>query len=235
METRIDLSPDFSLLTVDLDEGESVIAEKSALVSMTPNVKVNTTARGGVWSSLMRRVLTKESIFQNTFTATSDSAHVKLAPPIWGEAIAYPMRRDKALLVQASSYLANTPGITMDTKFQGLKGFLSSEGLFFVRLRGSGLVWINTYGAVHEYDVDGQFVIDTGHVVAFESTLNYRVGPVAGLKSTIFSGECLVCQFRGKGKVFLQTRKPVRMGEFLHEYRPIKKKRVQKAQHKKGR
>lgn len=72
--------------------------------------------------------------------------------------------------------------------------------------RGSGLLFFNAYGAVVEHKLVDQLIVDTGHVVAFEPSINYRIRGMGGLKATLFSGEGLVMDFRGSGRLYLQTR-----------------------------
>ena len=76
--------------------------------------------------------------------------------------------------------------VEVDSKWQGFKGFFSGEGLFLLRCAGQGDLWFNTYGAMIEIPVDGNYVVDTSHVVAFTSGLQYNVESVGGLKSLFF-------------------------------------------------
>jgi uncharacterized protein (TIGR00266 family) len=73
-------------------------------------------------------------------------------------------------------------------------------------MKGTGDVWFNAYGNIVEVDVDGEYVVDTGHIVAFEPGLNFKVARVGGLKSTLLSGEGFVARFKGKGKLYIQSR-----------------------------
>ena len=82
----------------------------------------------------------------------------------------------------------------------------SGEGLFFIECSGRGELFFNSYGAIIEREVDGALLVDTGHVVAWEPGLRYSIRGVGGLKSTLLSGEGLVMNFSGSGKVYLQTR-----------------------------
>jgi len=223
MNFNIEFAPDFSLLTVNLDSGESIVAESGAMVSMTPQVDIKTAARGGVLSSLKRKLLGGESIFRNTFTAKANGQHVTFSPPTMGDLVRVDLSGGE-LLMQSKAYVACTPDVELDTKWDGVKGFFSGNGLFLLKVRGGGAVFFSTYGAVHPVDVQGSYVVDTGHIVAFEPTLQYRVKKVGGFKSLFLSGEGLVCEFSGQGKVWVQTRKPSRLAEFLHPFRPVKKK-----------
>ncbi len=221
MDFKIESAPEFSMLTVSLDSGESIVAESGAMVAMTPGIDIKTSARGGMLASLKRKFLGGESIFQNQFTANANGQHISFSPPTMGDIVQYELDGTGELLLQSSAYIASTEGIKLDTSWQGFKGFFSGNGLFLIKVTGSGTVFFSTYGAIHPIDIDGQYVIDTGHVVAFESSLDYGVKSVGGIKSLFFSGEGLVCRFSGRGRVWLQTRKPPRLAEFLNPFRPV--------------
>ena len=116
-------------------------------------------------------------------------------------------------------------GVITETKWQGLtKGFFSGENFFLIRCSGKGDLWFNTYGALIKIDVDGDYVVDTGNIVAFTSELQYSISKVGGYKSLFFSGEGLVCRFSGKGKVWIQTRGVYAFTSWAHWFRPVEKK-----------
>ncbi len=206
MDATIDHRPSFALLTVDLEAGEAVRAEAGAMVSHDAGVEVETGASGGLLGSLKRSVLGGESFFQNTFTAT-EAGTVTLAPPLPGDVVRHDLA-DETVYVQSGSYLAAHPDVEVDTAFGGAKTFFGSEGLFLLSLSGTGPTFLASYGAVHEVDLEPgeEYVVDTGHIVAFEASASFDVGRVGGLKSTLFSGEGLVCRFEGPGRVWLQSR-----------------------------
>lgn len=207
MEHSITHRPSFALLEVDLDAGESIKAEAGAMVSHTDGIEI-TTHRGddGLLGAVKRTVLGEESFFQNTFTA-AERGHVTLAPPIPGDVIRHDLN-DETLYVQSGSYLAADESIAIDTDFGGAKTLFGGEGLFLLRLSGTGPTFLSSYGAIEEKTLDpgDRYVVDTGHVVAFEESLDFSVERVGGLKSTLFSGEGLVCTFEGSGRLWLQSR-----------------------------
>lgn len=206
LEYSVDYRPSFALLTVDLASGETLRAEAGAMVSHSDGIDIETGASGGILGSLKRSVLGGESFFQNTFTATQDG-HVSLAPPLPGDIVAHELA-DETFYVQSGSYLACDPGIDLDTKFGGAKTFFGGEGLFLLELTGSGPLFMSSYGAIHEVELDAgeTYTVDTGHIVAFEGDVTFDVNRVGGLKSTLFSGEGLVAKFEGPGRVWMQSR-----------------------------
>ncbi|WP_129114494.1 TIGR00266 family protein [Halegenticoccus tardaugens] len=208
MEHEIDYRPSYALLTVSLDADEAIRSEAGAMVSHSDGIEIETNASGGLLGSLKRNVLGGESFFQNTFSAR-EPGHVTLAPALPGDIVHHRLD-DETLFVQSGSYLAADPRIDVDTKFGGGRTFFGGEGLFLLKLSGTGPTFLSSYGAVHEVDLDAgeRYAVDTGHVVAFEERTSFDVRRVGGLKSTLFSGEGLVCEFTGPGRLWLQSRSP---------------------------
>lgn len=206
MNIDIQHRPSYSLAIVKLAKGESVRAESGAMVSMSSGLKMETKMQGGLFGALKRSVLGGESFFQNTFVAETD-AEVTLAPSLPGDINAIELKGQE-LLIQSGSYLASSPGVEIDTKWGGAKSFFSREGLFLLKAGGTGTVLVSSYGAIHEVPLAaGQvYTIDTGHMVAFDGTVQYKVRTAGGFKATVFSGEGLVCDYTGPGRVWLQTR-----------------------------
>lgn len=205
MEYDITHRPSDSLLTVSLAAGEEIRAEGGAMVSHDACVEMETNATGGFLKSI-RRSFGGESFFQNTFRAT-EAGDVSFAPPLPGD-VTHVELTDETVYVQSGSYLAGDTALDVDTKFGGSRSFFGGEGLFLLKVAGTGPAFLSSYGAIEEVDVDAAdpFVVDTGHIVAFEESVDFTVRRVGGLKSTVLSGEGLVCEFRGDGRVWLQTR-----------------------------
>jgi uncharacterized protein (TIGR00266 family) len=208
MKYNILYRPVYSLLEVEMQQGESICAEAGAMVTMSPTIDIQTSARGGILSSLKRSMLGGESFFQNTYTCRQGAGIVTFGPSYMGDIEQIPMVGE--WFVQSGAYLASTPQLGIDTKFQGLKGLFSGESLFFLRVFGQGDLFISSFGAVHAIDLkQGEDVrVDTGNLVAFQQGINYSVEKVGGIKSTMLSGEGLVLRLRGPGRVYIQTRSP---------------------------
>lgn len=207
MNVEIRYQPSYSLAIVKLDAGESVVAEAGAMVSMSGHVQIQTQMQGGVFGALKRKVLGGESLFSNTFTAAGAPGEVTLAPTLPGDLCQVTLAGGTFFL-QSGAFVAAAQGVAIDTSWGGSRGFFSGEGLFLLKASGSGELLFSSYGAIHRVDLDGRspYVVDTGHVVAFASGLAYRVTGVGGIKSTLLSGEGLVCEFTGAGPLYLQTR-----------------------------
>jgi uncharacterized protein (TIGR00266 family) len=217
MRISLEQAPSFTLGRVALEAGESFKAESGAMVSMTGTLDIQTKMQGGLLASLARSVLTKESFFQNTFTAARGAGEVTLAPALPGD-IRHRVLRGDEIILQSGSYLGSDPRVGIETKWGGAKTFFAREGLFLLRAHGEGDLLFSSYGAIVEVEVPPSgYVVDTGHLVAFEPSLQWDVDRVGGLKSLFFSGEGLVCRFRGSGRLWLQTRS---FDSFLGEVLP---------------
>lgn len=220
MHFEIQYRPTHSLATAHLEPGESVRAEASAMVGMTRNLSITTDGpmggRGGLLGSFKRAVLGGETFFTNTFTARGTPGHVTLAPTLSGDMVAIELRPGVALYIQGSSYVAAPDSVELDTRWQGLKGFFSGESIFFLEASGSGPVLVNAFGAIETYPLDGEVIVDTGHLVAFESGIDYEVTKASrGWIASYLSGEGLVLRMRGRGRLFLQSRNPNEYGRAL--------------------
>ena len=228
MNYEISCNPDCSMLTVHLNKGQAVVAESAAMVAMTTDVKINTSLQGGVLRAFKRKLLAEETIFQNRFVATVDGQHVKLAPQIMGDIVAYEMKEEEIIL-KKSAFLASSPGITLNTKYEGLKGMLA-HGIFLMKVAcpGKGTLFFNTYGACQRIDLEGEMIADDGHVVAYSPSLKFKVRDVKGWKATALSGEGLVLEYYGIGTIFMQTRKEKCLADFLHGFRKEKKPKEKK-------
>ena len=206
MQHKIMYQPSYSLLELQLDLSESVLAESDAMVSMSPNITMETGARGGLFGAL-KRAVGGESLFQNTFTAQNGTGVITLAPTMVGD-IAVREMQGESLFVQSGSFLASSPSIDLDTKWGGARTFFSREGLFVLKATGTGMLFLSSYGAIHAVTLapGEQLVMDTGHMVAFDATMGYHVRTIGGVKETLLSGEGLVVDLTGPGTIYMQTR-----------------------------
>jgi uncharacterized protein (TIGR00266 family) len=207
VKVEIQYRPSYALAVVTLEANESLQAEAGAMVSMSPGVAIDTGAKGGIMSALKRSVLGGESFFMNTYRAPANGGQMSLAPALPGDMAVLEVR-DEPLMVQSGSYVASSEGVNIDTKWSGAQTFFAREGLIMLKCTGSGTLVLSSYGAIHEMELaQGQsHTVDTGHLVAFTEGMGFKVRTVGGMKSTLFSGEGLVVDLTGPGKVLMQTR-----------------------------
>ena len=207
MQVEILYRPSYSVARVVLDRNEKVQVESGGMVGMSPDLLMETEAKGGILKSIARSMFGGESFFLNTYTGVEDGDRILLAPPLPGD-IAVVEMQGGSLMVQSGSYLASSEGVQVDTKWSGAETFFGSEGLIMLRVSGTGTLIISSYGAIHPMELKAgeKYVVDTGHLVSFEEQIGYDVKKVAGWKSTLFSGEGLVAELTGPGEVNLQSR-----------------------------
>ena len=213
----IEGQPDYSYLTVQIPANETLKVEASSMAAMDTNLQMKTKFKGG-----LGRFLTGENIFINEFKAAGGPGEIGIAPGTPGDLMHQYLDND-TIFLQSSAFVAATMDVAVESKWQGMvKGFFSGENLFLIRCSGKGDLWFNTYGAIIEIDVNDDYVVDTGNIVAFTEGLEYKITKVGGYKSLFFSGEGFVCRFSGKGKVWIQTRSASAFTGWAHFYRPIR-------------
>lgn len=207
MQAEILYRPSYSMAVVNLAPGEEIRVESGALVSMTEGMRLQTRMEGGLLRSLSRSFFGGESFFLNVYQAPDFGGQINLAPTLPGDMMILKLQ-DESLLVQGGSYVASSMGVEVDTSWSGAKTFFASEGLIMLRARGSGLLILSSYGAIHPIDLaQGQrYTVDTGHLVSFTEGMGFNVRTVGGVRSTLFSGEGLVVDLTGPGRVYMQTR-----------------------------
>ena len=206
MDVEIKGGPAFTMATLRLAGGEQVRVEAGSMLGMSQGIAIETGMTGGLFRSLTRSLLGGESFFQNTYTAPAQGGSVAVAPPLPGDLFALDLT--EPLLVQSGSYVASEMGVDVDTTWGGARGFFSSEGFILLRATGAGKLVLSSYGAIHEMVLgEGErYTLDTGHLVAFSAAIGFQVRAVGGLASTLFSGEGLVVDLTGPGRILLQTR-----------------------------
>ena len=160
----------------------------------------------------LKRIVAGESLFLSVFRSPQDGNTIWLAPRLIGDLLIYEMT-GQDLVVQATSYLACSSEVDLDVGFEGFKSLFSGESIFWLTFSGHGVALLASFGAIYEVEVDGEYIVDTGRIVAFERSLDFSIAKATkGLMSTFLSGEGFVCRFKGKGKVFCQTHNPGAFG-----------------------
>jgi uncharacterized protein (TIGR00266 family) len=225
MRHELKYGPDFGCVSITFEEaGETIRAESGAMVARDSGVAMTTSLQGSLGAALKRKLLGGESLFQNTFRASGPRERLLLAPAVEGEVAARELAPGEELFLQSGAYIASTETVTLDTKWQGVRGFFAG-GLFLLRAVGPGTIWFGTYGALHTLALHGDsYVVDNTHLVGFDGGVRYTVEKVGGLKSLFFSGEGLVCRMEGTGRVYVQTRNPSNLAWFLNPFRPVRRR-----------
>ena len=212
----------FALAVVKLQAEQTIHAEAGAMVSMSANVDLHSEMKGGVFGAL-KRAVGGESAFVSTFTARGGPGEVTFAPGAPGDVAGIEMQ-GQTFMVQSSSYLAGDASLDVDTKFGGAKSFFGGEGLFVLQISGTGLLLVSSFGAIHRRTLrpGEQYVIDTGHLVAWEGHMQYNLRKAAksGLLRSFLSGEGMVAEFSGPGEILIQTRNLAAFAGLLRPFFP---------------
>ena len=216
MDLDYEFRPAFTLMTANLGPGESIKVEPGAMVAQSYGLDMQTGMSGGggvggFLKSMAKSALGGESFWLNTFTAGSSGGWISMAPSTPGDISTFDIEPGRNLFMQGGAFMACSPNVQYDTKFQGAKSLFSREGGFFLRAFSegvSGQVFYCAYGAIKEIEVtpDAPIKVDNGHLVAFTEGVTYRAVASGGMKSSIFGGEGLVLKLSGSGKVWIQTR-----------------------------
>jgi len=197
-----------SILEAHLGKGESIIAEAGALVYMKGEFEIKTKLRANILKTVKVSFLGSESFFVNEYTAKEDGCSIGLTGPPVGDIVEIPITPENGYIMQSGSYVASTPGVEIDTKWQGFtKGIFGSE-FFMLKVTGNGKVFCNVYGGIIQKQLTAgeKMTLDNYHLVALTLNSEYKVTKFGGLKSTILGGEGLVTDIYGPATVYFQTK-----------------------------
>ncbi|MCD8218302.1 MAG: TIGR00266 family protein [Clostridiales bacterium] len=192
-----------------LENGEAMLTERGSMSWMSPNMAMETTTNGGVGKAL-GRMLSKEAIFQNRYTARGGNGMIAFASSFPGQILPYEIGEGKELVVQKSGFLASEPGVNLSVFFQKRlgAGFFGGEGFIMQKLSGRGMAFLEFDGHVVKYQLQPgqQIVVDTGYLAAMEATCDMQIQTVPGVKNMMFGGEGVFnTVVTGPGTVWLQT------------------------------
>lgn len=214
---------DMQFVEIELDPGESAVAEAGALMYKDSAVQMDTLfgdgsssgQSGGLMDKLLsagKRVVTGESLFTTVFThGGSGKAHVAFAAPYPGTVMAMKLSEHNGRLIcQKDSFLCGARGVSLGIFLQKkiLTGLFGGEGFIMQKLEGDGWVFVHAGGTMVERElaVGERLDVDTGCVVAFHDSVNMDLRMVGGIKSMFFGGEGMfLATLSGPGKVWLQS------------------------------
>lgn len=222
MQVATRQGPAYGVARLTLGPNEPVRVEGGAMMAMSGGVTLQAKAEGGIMKSLKRAALGGESFFVSTYTAPSSGGFVDVAPRLPGDITTYDIAPGRALFIQKGSWLANETTVNIETQWGGFKNMFGSEGGFIIRADGQGTVVFACYGALEMWNLEpGQGItVDTGHMVAYEDTVQMTIRKASGggLVQSFKSGEGLVFDFQGPGRVWTQTRNPNELMSWIQSF-----------------
>jgi uncharacterized protein (TIGR00266 family) len=229
------IGDDIQIVEIELDPGETVIAEAGAMNYMDDGITFEakmgdgSQPNEGIMGKLLnvgKRVLTGESIFLTHFTNSgSGKKTVAFAAPYPGKIIAIDMAKmGGEILCQKDAFLCAALGTEIGialTKRLGA-GFFGGEGFILQRLRGDGMAYLHAGGTIIEKQLNnGTIKVDTGCIVSFTSGIDYSIERAGNLKSMIFGGEGLfLATLKGTGAVLLQSLPLSRLADRILQHAP---------------
>lgn len=228
---------DMQMVMVELDPGETVIAEAGAMNYMEDGITFEakmgdgSDPNQGFWGKLgsaAKRAVTGESLFMTHFSNHGAAkAHVAFAAPYPGKIIAMNLVDvGGTVLCQKDAFLCAALGTKLDIAFQRKLGvgFFGGEGFILQKVQGDGMVFLHAGGTIIERQLSGQTLrVDTGCLVAFEPTVDYNIERAGNLKSMVFGGEGMfLATLRGHGKVWLQSLPFSRLADRIIAHAPSK-------------
>ena len=205
MNVEVRHRPSFATIFAELGPGDAITAESDAMASMDSDVEMTTSFNGGFLLGLLLKFFGGESLFVNTFRTVKEKAQLVLTQGTPGDIQAVELKGE-TLLLQPGAFIAASAGVKIGVGWAGFASFIAREGLFRLKVSGTGTVWFGAYGGIFERDVDREYVVDTGHLVAYEPTISIKMALAGGIFSSFFSGEGLVSRVQGQGRIYLQSR-----------------------------
>lgn len=212
---------DVQLVEIELDPGETVIAEAGTMLYMEPGIDFEaklgdgTNPDEGFFGKLIKgagRMITGESLFLTHFThrGYGGKSHVAFAGPYPGSIIPINLKQyGNSIIVQRDAFLCAAMGTRVSIALNRRlgAGFFGGEGFILQRIEGDGMVFVHAGGSVIERELNGETIrVDTGCVVGYTSGINFDIQQAGNLKSMVFGGEGLfLATLSGFGKVWIQS------------------------------
>ena len=211
---------DVQMVEIELDPGETVIAEAGAMLYMEDGIQFETrmgdgsNPRAGFFDKLLSagsRMITGESLFLTHFSNQGfGKRHVAFSAPYPGTIIPLNLPfHGGRVIVQKDAFLCAALGTKISVSFNRKlgAGFFGGEGFILQQLQGDGKAFVHAGGTVIEKQLNNETLrVDTGCIVGFETSIEYSIEQAGGLRSMVFGGEGIfLATLRGTGKVWLQS------------------------------
>ena len=211
----------FTVLTLHMEQGESIKCQSGAMAWMTPGIQMET--KTGGLGGMFKKAIFGESLALNHYTA-AQAGELTLAKHCPGDIMVFNIGQTP-IIAQKTSFLAATEGVNMDVYLQqrAATGFFGGEGFLMQKYSGSGYAWLEIDGAVQERVLAAgeKLVVDSGFVAAMEATCSMDIQTVSGLTNIVLGGEGLFnTVVTGPGKVWLQTMPVNALAMNLYAYMP---------------
>lgn len=204
------------------EQGQTLCTEKGAMSWMSPNMRMETNAGGGIGKAF-GRLFSGESIFMNEYTAEHGSGMIAFASSFPGSIIPFQITPGNSIIVQKRGFLAMEKGLDLSLYFQKRlgRGFFGGEGFIMQKISGNGMVFLEIDGHCKEYTLGygESIIVDTGYLAAMSEGCTMEIQTVKGAKNLFFGGEGIFhTRVSGPGKVYIQSMPICNMAEALQPY-----------------
>jgi len=211
---------------VTLESGEGVYTESGGMAWMRGDIAMDTSTRGGLFAGLGRS-LAGESLFMTSYKCKSGTGQVTFTPEAPGRILAFDLAAGQSLICQKDAFMAAEEGVNLEMHFRKRlgAGLFGGEGFILQKVTGPGVVFLEIAGDVREYSLArGEVMrVDPGHIALYETSIDYDIAAVRGIKNVLFSGEGLfLATLKGPGKIWLQTMPLVNLAAKIRKYIPSK-------------
>lgn len=211
-------------VSINLPEGQQIFSERGGMSWMSDNIDMQTNAEGGI-GGIFKRMVSGESIFMVTFTATRGTGLIGFSAEFPGKLIPLNLGQGQSIICQKDAFMCAERSVSLDIHFRKKlgAGFFGGEGFIMQKVTGPGFAFVELDGEVVEYTLQpGQVLkVDTGHVGMYEPTVEFDIQMIKGFKNMLFGGEGLfLATLRGPGRVWLQTMPAMNLARKLANYMP---------------
>ena len=211
----------YSVVTFNMEKGESIKCQSGAMAWMTPGIQMET--KTGGLGGMFKKAIVGESLALNNYTAM-DAGELTLAKQCPGDIITFDISKSP-IIAQKTAFLAATPDVNLDVYLQHKAGagLFGGEGFLMQKISGEGTAWLEIDGAVQERELAAgeKLIVDSGYVAAIEATCTMEIQTVKGFTNVLLGGEGLFnTVVTGPGKVWLQTMPVTALAMNLYAYMP---------------
>lgn len=223
MRVEIRHQPAFAVARLFLASGESVKAESGSMAAMSAGISIEAKMEGGLFKALKRSALGGDSFFMTTYSSSIADGWVDVAANLPGDIACIQISPERGLAVTRGSWLGHESSVNMDTAWGGAKNLFGGEGGFIAHMTGGGQVVVGSYGALdlHNLQAGEGFTVDSGHLVAYDDGIGMQTRTVSGLMTSMKSGEGMVVDMTGPGRVWTQSRNPGALVQWLTTVLPF--------------
>ena len=206
MQVTFSCQPAHTLAYCFLQYEESVEVEHGTMAMMSDGITASMGFGGSIGAAVRRKALGGERALSTRYTAQTQGAWVAVASPLPGDMAAVEVR--DGVLCERGAVIAWDSGVEVDIKYAGARSIVLQADAVLLHLSGSGTAVFGAYGGIQMFELaEGQgMVVDTGHLIGWDMSVQLRVGVNGGAATAALSGEGLVARLSGPGRVWCQTR-----------------------------